>query len=206
MSHLFAIIPAAGLSRRMGRPKLLIPWAGATVIDQVVRVFRRPEITLTVVVIRPGDVALRQAVESTGARVLEPADPPPEMRDSVECALRLLADEFQPGPDDGWILSPADQPLLSAAVLTALLSRWQEPGCLILAPACQGKRGHPVVFRWSLAAEVLDLPPDAGLNVIVRRHADRLIEVPVSDPGILIDLDTPADWEQLCKHPRPPPP
>jgi molybdenum cofactor cytidylyltransferase len=197
MSRLFAIIPAAGHSRRMGRPKLLLNWGGATVIDHVVRVLRRPEIAATMVVVRPGDEPLRAAVEHSGARVLTPAEPPPEMRDSVEFALKVIDQEFCPLPADGWILAPADHPLLAPEVLDDLIARWLQSDCLILAPAHQGKRGHPVFFRWSLAAEVLELPKDRGLNALVQRHAQQVVDLPIADPGVLLDLDTPADYERL---------
>src|SRR5260370_3045670 len=90
MQRIFAIVPAAGHSRRMGRPKLLLPLGASTVIARMLAVLARPEIEATLVVVRPGDEPLRAAVAACGAIPLQPAVPPPEMRDSVEYALRHI--------------------------------------------------------------------------------------------------------------------
>ncbi|MCY2963904.1 MAG: NTP transferase domain-containing protein, partial [Planctomycetota bacterium] len=122
---------------------------------------------------------------------------PPEMRDSVQAALDWLDREFHPAPNDGWILSPADHPLLVPDLFRRLVERWNPGDCAILVPEFEGKRGHPVFFRWTLAAEVARLRADQGLNALVRCHADDVVALPVTDPGILVDLDTPADYDRL---------
>ena len=96
LPRLFAVVPAAGESRRMGRPKLLLPLAGSTVIGRLLSVLARPEIVETIVVIRPGDESLRAAVEGAGATPLVPAVAPAEMRVSVEHALRHLQERHEP--------------------------------------------------------------------------------------------------------------
>ncbi|HTI51580.1 MAG TPA: NTP transferase domain-containing protein, partial [Planctomycetaceae bacterium] len=126
--RLFAVIPAAGHSRRMGQAKLLLPVQGQTVIARVLDVLRPPQVTETVVVIRAGDEALLSAVEAGGGTALVPSTPPAEMRQSVELALRWLEQNRQPGPADAWLLAPADHPLLDSRVLLQLVGRWQTGG------------------------------------------------------------------------------
>src|SRR5260370_12639805 len=65
--QLFAVVPAAGQSRRMGRPKLLLPLGSDTVIGRMLALLRRPEIAATIVVVRPDDELLRAAVLAGGA-------------------------------------------------------------------------------------------------------------------------------------------
>ncbi|MBS0266535.1 MAG: nucleotidyltransferase family protein [Planctomycetes bacterium] len=195
--RLFAVVPAAGYSRRMGRPKLLLPYGGSTVVGQMLAVLSRPEITQTLVVIRPDDAPLKQAVVQAGACPLQPATDPPEMRHSVEIALREIESRWAPAPDDGWILIPADHPLLEPQILDRLLAIWPTARNQIIVPTCLGRRGHPTILPWAFAAEVFALPADQGLNRIVRTDPHRVLEVPLDIPGVVSDLDTPDDYARL---------
>lgn len=197
--QLFAVIPAAGHSRRMGRPKLLLEFGGKTVIRRLLDVLDRPEIADRIVVIRPDDEPLRVEAAAAGARIVLPGVPPPEMRESVEAALAEIRLVHDPRPEDGWLLIPADYPLISSRLLDELIAAWHclRPG--ILVPVVEGRRGHPVFFSWKLAAEVAAIPPDCGLNWMVRERQDQLVEYPVADRGALLDVDTPADYRALLQ-------
>jgi molybdenum cofactor cytidylyltransferase len=193
-SRLFAVIPAAGRSRRMASPKLLLPWNGTTVIEQLLRTLARPEIAATVIVVRPDDRELQQVVRQTTAICVVPEADPPDMRHSIELGLRAIHERFQPRGDDGWLLIPADHPLIEAAVLDGLLTRWSQRDCSILVPTFSGRRGHPTLFRWSFAAGVEQLPHDIGLNVWLRSSPELVTEWPTEHESILADLDTPEDY------------
>lgn len=181
----------------MGQPKLLLPLGERTVISRVLEVLRPPGIARTYVVVRSDDLALQAEVVRAGAVPVVPEQPPSEMRQSVEIALRQWVADFQPEGNDAWLLMPADHPLLDSSVLAALLDRWREGGTRILIPVCEGRRGHPVIFHWSLVPHVFALPPDVGLNQLVRQHADEVTELEVANPAILTDLDTPEDYARL---------
>jgi molybdenum cofactor cytidylyltransferase len=176
---------------------LLLPLGATTVIARMLSVLARPEIEATFVVIRPDDEPLRAAVAACGALPLQPAEPPPEMRDSVEFALRHIETYFQPGPTASWILVPADHPLLEQSVIDRLLTVWQNSPGKILVPVHGGRRGHPTIFPWSLVPEAYSLPPDQGLNSLLARHAALIEQVEVESPGVIADLDTPEDYARL---------
>ena len=195
--RLFAIIPAAGHSRRMGQPKLLLPLGSETVLGRLLAVLRHPDIARTVVVVRREDTELKAVVEAAGATAIQPAVDPVEMRNSVEIALQFLAEQDRPTDEDGWILVPGDHPVLDTAAIDSLIRRWQASPCPILIPTFQGRRGHPTFFQGSLAAEVPRIPADCGLNWLVRQHAAEIIEHPVDCPAVLTDLDTPEDYARL---------
>src|SRR5438874_4839344 len=163
-SRLFGVVPAAGESRRMGRPKLLLPLGTSTVIARMLAVLKRPEIETTVVVVRPDDDPLRAAVAACGATPLTPDRAPAQMRHSVEHALSYIERQFQPGPEEGWLLVPADHPLLEPGVLDRLIAAWRASPGRIIIPAFRGKRGHPTMFPFRIVREVFSLPADAGLN------------------------------------------
>jgi molybdenum cofactor cytidylyltransferase len=183
----------------MGRPKLLLPLGYDTVIGRMLALLRRPEIAATIVVVRPDDEPMRAAALAGGAIPLQPEVAPAEMRHSVEYALRSLETQFQPGLDDGWLLAPADHPLLDAAVLDRLIAAWRDSPGQILIPVYRGKRGHPTIFPFRLAAEVFNLPPDAGLNRLLKTHAGEIEHINVNSSGVVSDLDTPDDYERLLK-------
>lgn len=200
--RLFAIIPAAGHSRRMGRAKLLLPLGSGTVIGRLLSVLKRPEISDTLVVLRAADEPLRAAVVAGGARPIQPEVDPPDMRQSVAAALTDLAHTDRPEDDDGWLLVPADHPLLDPRVMDQLLARWQDEACRMLVPTHAGRRGHPTLFRWSFAREVAGLPANAGLNRLLQQHAACITELPVDSPSVITDLDTPEDYERLLQIDR----
>ena len=98
---------------------------------------------------------------------------------------------------DGWLLAPADHPLLDASVVGTLITAWGAAGERIVVPAYRGRRGHPTIFPWRLAAEVFGLPGDLGLNALMRRHANEVDEVDFDAPAVVADLDTPEDYARL---------
>lgn len=197
--RLFALIPAAGRSRRMETSKLLLPWQGTTVIEHLIATLTRPDITAVVIVIRPDDVALQAVVQRTSVLAVIPDHEPPDMRDSVEIGLRAIRQRFTPTDDEGWLLIPADHPLLKAEVLDGLLKLWSMRDCEALMPTFNHKRGHPTLLNWSLAARVEQLPRDVGVNALLRSPATRVNEWPTGCESVLADLDTPEDyarWQQ----------
>ncbi|MGH7200841.1 MAG: nucleotidyltransferase family protein [Planctomycetaceae bacterium] len=200
MRRFLAIIPAAGHSRRMGRPKLLLPLGGQTVIARVLAALDREPVTERVVIVRQDDEPLQEEVRAAGAMLVVPETPPPDMRTSVEHGLNAVRDRFSPDADDVWMLVPADHPVLEPMVVDALVSEWQRRRADVLVPTYRGRRGHPTLFRWSLADAVAGIPPGEGLNRLTRGGRFDVAELPIDDPAILTDLDTPEDYETLRRR------
>lgn len=197
LPRVFAVVPAAGLSRRMGCPKLLLPLRGEPVIHHLLKVLGRPPVEDVVVVVRRKDTELTAAVEASGGTVVAPAVDPPDMRASVAAGLAELQTRYAPADDDVWLLVPADHPVLEPAVVPELLAVWETLRPDILIPTCRGRRGHPALFRWRLVSQIDALPADRGLNALRELPGVRVVEHAVRWPGVLFDLDTPADWERL---------
>ncbi len=193
----FAIIPAAGHSRRMGQPKLLMPWGDSTVIGQVLASWQSSRITEIVVVIRPDDDRLADQCRGL-ADVVRPAAPPPDMKASVLLGIEHLRQTAQPNAEDVWLLAPADLPHISPNVINQLLEEYDPGFPRITAPAYAGRRGHPVLFPWALAEEVAGLGAQEGVNALLQRHAIELIDC--QDATILEDVDTPEDYARLQKR------
>lgn len=199
LRRLFALIPAAGRSRRMGTSKLLLPWNGKTVVEHLIGTLTRPEITAVAIVVRPDDHALRDVVQRTSAIAIDPDHEPPEMRDSIELGLRAIRQRFTPNDTEGWLLIPADHPLIEAEVLNGLLARWSQGDCEALLPTFGARRGHPTLLRWPLASRIEQLPRDVGVNTLLRSEPNLVTEWPTDHESVLADLDTPEDyafWQQ----------
>jgi molybdenum cofactor cytidylyltransferase len=199
----FALIPAAGESRRMGTPKLLLDVRGQTVIARLLAALERGGVGNRFVVINPLDTALRTEVERCGGQALVPPAPPPDMRASVEFGLRSIGSLLAGKPDAvnadcPWLLIPADHPAVLAETVRTLLEVAKRHPGRIIVPVHDGRRGHPTVFRWKHALGIDAIPPDEGFNWIVKRHAAEVVEIPVPTQDVLIDLDTPEDYERFC--------
>ena len=195
--RLFAVIPAAGHSLRMGRPKLLLPRGDSTVLECLLQALAHPRIAARRVVVRAEDQMLAQAATRLGAEVVQPAVDPPDMKTSVEWALKSFQQDCKPRSDDGWLLIPADHPWLTADVLSAVVSAWEASSCEILVPNFEGRRGHPTLFRWTMAERVSQIPADRGLNWLLERFPGRVFDWPCPFPEVTWDLDTPDDYARL---------
>lgn len=181
----------------MGAHKLLLDVGGRTVIHRLVDALLTGGVESVHVLAREDDRPLQQELAQTAACVHTVPAATPDMRSSVEQLLTRLAARVDPQPHDAWLLCPADHPVLRAEVIRRLLeTSAAHPGAIVL-PTQAGRRGHPTLFPWPLAAEVRGIPPERGLNWLIAHPPAAIIEWPCDDPSILFDLDTPADYERL---------
>lgn len=190
----WAVIPAAGHSRRMGCPKLLLPWGSGTVLSQLIQTLHHPQIAGVMVIHRREDTALYAEIRRCGAVSVAPEIPPPQMLDSLRAGFAELRRQNAPTQSAGWLMLPADYPLLSPGTLASVLAEWVPNVSQIVIPTVQKKRGHPVLATWDWAARFDEIPADQGLNWLFRTHPEAVREVPVTDPGCITDLDTPEDY------------
>jgi molybdenum cofactor cytidylyltransferase len=202
-----AVVPAAGRSVRMGRPKLLMDFEGKTLIHRVVTALREGGAD-RIIVVPPADApesaAIAAEAAAAGAQVLLPESQPAEMRESVELGLAVLDADPRPA---SILLAPGDIPGLTADLVTHLLEIARDWPDRIVVPTQDGRRGHPIILPWTIALRIRELPDDAGVNLLVERHHGDVTEVPVSVPGTIDDLDTPEDLERwaagsLDRYPR----
>ena len=190
----WGIVPAAGMSRRMGRPKQLLSFRGSTMTAAVTRTLLDGDLNGVVVVTRtqlvdelrlPADPRLHVAIND---------DADSAMVDSIRIGLSML-DQFQPRPHDGVLVVPSDMPNVSTdscrVCVAAFVSR---PDRIVIATH-QGRRGHPIVFPFSMREIINDL--EGGLNMLPRACPERVYLVDVEDPGVEVDIDTTEDYKRL---------
>jgi molybdenum cofactor cytidylyltransferase len=194
----FALLPAGGKSRRMGRTKLALPLGPRTVLEHAVAALREAGVEEVLVVVGPHVPELAPLAAAAGASVLQLREETADMRATVEHGLRWLEERFRPPPEAGWLLCPADHPALDPDVVRLLLrARAASAGHSVVVPTFGGRRGHPALIDWRHVAGMRALPPGLGLDAYLRPLRAVTLEVAVTSPGVLYDLDTPEDYERL---------
>lgn len=188
-----AILPAAGASRRMGRPKLLLPFQGGTVVGSLVQALREGGISGIVLVTAPDDEALRAWAAKAGIPGVRVAINPDPDRGMLSSILEGIA--RVPG-DEPIVVCPADLPALRASTVAAVLTAAGRH--LLTVASYQGRRGHPLVISPKLIPEIETLDLSVGLRELLDRHPDLVHEVEVDDPGAVHDMDTPEEYRELA--------
>ena len=189
-----AIVLAAGLSRRMGEPKVLLPWdEGSTIIRQIVQTTAGTRSFAEMVVVTgQWDAEIRQQVDGLPVRVVHnPLFDEGEMISSVQIGLRDLSPHLGAA-----LVVLGDQPDLDSAVILQVLAAYAKTQAPIIAPVFQGRRGHPVLFDRSLWHEILALPREAAPRDVLRAHSSETQLVEVDTVSILQDIDTPQDYDR----------
>lgn len=199
VSRSFAIVPAAGLSLRMGEPKLLLPWRGRTLLGHVLRMWQQSRVDEIVVITRGDDEPLREIAKHAGVHAPVPAEDPHDMKRSVQLGLSFIEETLSPQMSDCWLLAPADLPSLTPDVIDHLLAAYDPDGPAVHVPSVEGRRAHPVLFPWKMAAAVHALADDEGVNRLLETTDDEMSirELPWHDRGILEDIDTADDYQRL---------
>ncbi len=198
---IFALVPAAGKSVRMGRPKLALPLGDRTGLECVVSALRQAGVDHVLVIVGPHVPQLGPLARTAGAHVLQLLDETSEMRATIQQGLLWLEKRFQPRPDDGWLLVPADHPMLDPSLVRLLLGeRARHPEKSIVVPTHGGRRGHPTLIAWKHVAAIGTQSPGSGLNIYLRQQAAETLEIPVVSSSILCDVDTPEEYEQLRRR------
>ncbi|MFK7777721.1 MAG: nucleotidyltransferase family protein [Gimesia sp.] len=195
--QLFAIIPAAGKSRRMGTHKLLLSLGKETVIQRLVRALNASFVTKIIIVARKDDLLLKEHISGMNVQLIQPEIDPPDMKASVQIALDSINTHDRPVDEDGWLLIPADHPVLNGPLIASLYHVWENSNASILIPTFQGRKGHPAFFRWPVSKEVFQLREDQGINALWNNHSLQPELMECNHPEILIDLDTPEDYEYV---------
>ena len=195
MVESYAIIPAAGASRRMGRPKLLMPWGDGCVIDHVLQAWCSSQVSRVIMTVRADDEPLRQQAARHDVEVVAVDPPPADMKASVQRALEHLQGCYQPQSTAVWLLAPADMPGLTIELIDHVLNSHQVAQPAIIAPQVGERKGHPVLFPWDLDAAVDQLGPDEGIRELWKIHDGRTICW--QDDRPLEDMDTLDDYQRL---------
>jgi molybdenum cofactor cytidylyltransferase len=193
-----AVVLAAGKSSRMGSPKALLRTPdGYLFVARIVATFIAGGVTDVTVVTGSDHDSI------VGTVMREPPQPLPTFARNPDPSRGQLSSlwvglDAAVGPDtEALLVTLVDVPMVETSTIARLLAVWHQTGAPIVRPAIGERHGHPVLFARSLFGELRAAPLDEGAKAVMRRHADRIVNVPVDDEGCLVDVDTPADVEAL---------
>ena len=185
------LVLAAGLSRRMGRRKLLLELDSKPIlrwsVEHVV-----PHVDAVRVVTGPDDVHVRAVLAGLPVTFAVNSRPEDGQGTSIAAGVAGLDSTVR-----AVLIALGDQPRVPPAVIPALLEAFDRARAAIVAPVYQGTQGTPVLFGREVFSELSALTGDAGARAVVRRDASRVALVPFDLP-MPIDIDTPEDYERLA--------
>jgi molybdenum cofactor cytidylyltransferase len=191
-----ALVLAAGMSRRMGTNKLLLPFGERTVLGQVIAVLQDCPLDEIVVVTGHEGKQVRASLDRQALRhrglhfAHNPCYASGEMLSSVQAGLEEMRSDC-----DAALVVLGDQPQLERRVVEQVIAA-RQPGA-VMVPSFDRRSGHPILVDRARWADVLALPPGANLREVLRAHADWVCYVEVDTETILRDVDTPEDYERM---------
>lgn len=187
-----AVIVAAGMSSRMGDFKPMLNIGSISIAQRVISTLQQAGVNRIVVVTGYQAVTLERHLANQNVVFLRNNDyRNTQMFDSARIGLNYLKDKC-----DKILFTPVDIPLFTALTVTELLRCEEQLAC----PECEGKTGHPILISSSLVNEIASDWGEGGLQGAIGRLGIPMVHIPVNDPGILQDADTPFDYEKLLNY------
>jgi molybdenum cofactor cytidylyltransferase len=200
VTSLCGVILAAGESSRMGRDKALLPWppqagAAGTFLSAMIQLFD-PFVDVVLVVAGANQDSLAPVVYANGASLVINPDPARGQFSSLQAGLHEVLNR---GRDAAMItlvdrppVAPATIQILSDAFDEALLhSNWA------VVPEYQGKHGHPIFAGREMIEAFLRAPGTSSAREIEHAHRDKITYIPVDDPLVVLNIDTPEQYAGL---------
>ena len=192
LSQIKPIILAAGDSSRMGFPKALLPMGEDLFITRIIRLIAKKGLPDPIVVLGRAAEQITKEVPASIREIYVNPDPDRGQLSSIQIAFSHV-----PESCDAAMIWPVDQPNISEELLGKIISGFVTSEALIAYPKNGNRRGHPAVFHRSLFQEFMETPLSEGPKNILIRHQPDAIEIPASESGCIVDIDTPAEYEAL---------
>jgi molybdenum cofactor cytidylyltransferase len=192
-NNITSILLAAGLSRRMGQPKMLLPWNGTTVLGQVVSTFAAAGME-EILVITGGEREIIEGLVSQLAllypvrAVFNPAHAEGGMLSSIKAGLSVLNSQYSAA-----LIGLGDQPQVRENNVRSICATFVQTRRPLVVPSFQNRRGHPWLARRTIWSEILALPNSTTMRHFFSTHSGQ-VEYVAADESILQDLDTPEEY------------
>ena len=187
-----AVVLAAGQSKRMGTPKMVLPWGDTTVIGRVVQVLIDSQAAPIVVVTGGAHAQVTTALQGYPVQIIQnTAYAHTEMLQSLQLGLSALPPEVQTS-----LVVLGDQPQIAPDVVVGVLNRFRQTMHPLIVPSYELRRGHPWLVARKFWDEISQLDEQSSLRNFLSTHAADIDYLVVNTPAILLDLDTPADYQR----------
>jgi molybdenum cofactor cytidylyltransferase len=185
-----ALILAAGESKRMGTPKMLLPWGETTVLGQVIRVFNAAAINDVIVVTGGAREAVEQIAEASGARTVFNQDyASQEMLNSLQAGLHAMDPNAEAA-----LIALGDQPQIQENTVSVIVEKYVQTGASLVVPSHRMHRGHPWLIARNLWDALFRMRSPETPRDFLHQHAQQILHIELDTPTILQDLDTLEDY------------
>ena len=186
---IYGIVLAAGESKRMGRPKQLLPFGRQTLIETVIEHVCQSRVKKIIVVLGANrEIIAKKLSKYPVSTVFNPLYKE-GMLSSVQLGFERIATNAKAG-----LIILSDQPNIPGWVIDRIIEAYHSTGKGIIIPVYQKRRGHPVLIDTKYQHEVRAIDPAIGLRALVHDHQEDVEEVVVESSAILKDIDYPEDY------------
>jgi len=185
MAEIWAIILAAGESKRMGSPKMLLPFMGITMIENVIANVSGSKVDNIMVVLGADRDSIVKLIRTKAVNYCYNENYKDGMLSSVMCGFRNI-----PIDHSAVLVFQGDQPLITPKAINSVIEVYLSSGKGIVIPVYESKRGHPILIDRKYRNEIQKLNPAEGLRSLALKYSDDVLEVNTDIAGILRDFDT----------------
>jgi molybdenum cofactor cytidylyltransferase len=158
-------------------------------LEGVLKVLRQTKVDRVVVVLGGSEREVLKTVRFQKEEVVFNPGYASGMSSSLRAGLAALSDNA-----DAVIVVLADQPFVKAETIDRLIDAYRDSKALVVVPVYRTTRGNPVLLRRALFPRIMAIEGDVGARTVVEENKDAVLEVAVGDEGVVMDLDTPADY------------
>jgi len=194
-----AIVPAAGMSTRMGRNKLLLTFGGKPLIVRAVDTLLESEVDEIIVVLGHEAETVAERLKGKQITLVENPDYREGMSTSIRAGLKAV-----PSQGEGIMIYLPDQPLLEPGDVNRLIKAFAEAkrqNKSIVVPFFRGQRGNPVILGSSYKEAILEVVGDVGCRRVIKRNPDQVLVVQMETDHVVRDVDTEEDYQGLPESP-----
>jgi molybdenum cofactor cytidylyltransferase len=202
VSDVAGIVLAAGQSRRMGRPKALLPFRGATFLDLAIALLKDAGADPVIVVVGHEPDAIRPSSPERVFIVHNPYHLDGQFSSLQRGIEFVVSEQFREsfGEPRAVLVALVDQPHVPARTGRALVQEFQATGAPIVRPVWQGRGGHPLLLSAETFPALLELPRTGTTYDLVKLFFPRRRDVASPDDSIVTDVDTPEDYSRLTEN------
>jgi molybdenum cofactor cytidylyltransferase len=187
---LSAILLAAGESKRMGKPKQLMPLGQSTILEQAIDNLLNSAVDEIIVVLGHRAEEIRKTIAAKPVKIMVNPNYKEGMSTSIIAGLILTDPQ-----SEAIMLALGDQPSVDSQTINHLIGEFYNHDKGIAAPTYQGRRGHPIIFAIKYKEKLLELEGDIGGREIIKNHPDDVLEVAVGSESVISDIDTRDDYQ-----------
>lgn len=184
-----AIILAAGESKRMGEPKMLMPWGKSTVLQTVISTFQTAGISDILVVTGGARRQVESLIGKTVQTIFNEDYEKGEMLSSIQVGLSAKMREASAA-----LICLGDQPQVNERNVRNICDAFLKNKSLLVVPSYEMQRGHPWLIARSLWDELLEMKPPRTSRDFLKKHARKIHYINMDSPSVIEDLDTPEDY------------